>query len=119
MLTLLGYAIQLISLLVVILPKAVLEKASRITVTTRLRVTTFAVRVLLGIAIIWTAPSTKFPLVVLTVGVLIVVFGIAKLLMSNSTLESLRDRVLRHGPNAIRAIGVAGLLLGDFLTYVA
>ena len=119
MLTLLGYAIQLISLLVVIFPKAVLKKVSRITVTTRLRVTIFAVRVLFGIAIIWTAPSTKFPLVVLTIGVLIVVFGIATILMRNSTLQSLRDRVLRHSPNAIRAIGVACLLLGGFLTYVA
>ena len=119
MLTLLGYVIQLLSLLVVIFPKVVLEKVSQITMTTRLRVTAFAVRVLIGSSFIGAAPSTKFPLVVSAVGVLIVVLGIATLLMSNSTLQSFRDRVFRHGPNAIRAGGVAGLLFGGFLVYIA
>lgn len=119
MLTLLGYAIQLISLLVVVLPKVVLEAAPRITITTRLRVTIVALRVLLGGVIIWAAPSTKFPLAVLTIGVLSVSLGIATLFVSNSTLQSRLDWVFRHGPNVIRAGGVAGLLFGGFLAYVA
>ena len=119
MLTLLGYAIQLFSLLVVAFPKVVLEAAPCITMTTRLRVTIVVLRVLFGGVIIWAAPLTKFPLAVLTIGVFSVSLGIATLFVSNSTLQSRRDWFFRHGPNVIRAGGVVGLLFGGFLAYVA
>ena len=75
MLLLLGYVIQLVSLLVAVFPKAVLKEISKIKVTTRLRLLEGTTWVLLGVAITWHTQSTKFPMGVLTVGVLSIGLG--------------------------------------------
>ena len=119
MLLLLGYVIQLVSLLVAVFPKAVLKEISKIKVTTRLRLLEGTTWVLLGVAITWHTQSTKFPMGVLTVGVLSIGLGDEALFISNSRVDSLRNWLLLHDPNTIRAGGIAGLLCGGFLSYAA
>lgn len=117
MLIILGCVIQLLALLTIVFAKQLLEMLQGITVTTQLRLSQATARMLLGVAIAWYAPSTRFPLVALIVGAGLVAEGIATLLISNSTAQSILNWVLRPGPNLFRAIGIAALLLGGFLSY--
>ena len=116
MLIALGYAIQLLGLGVIVLATWLPKVAAGFTVTTRFKVIISTKRMLIGAAMAWVAPSTKFPLVILILGILAIAASAATLLISNSRLQSIVNWYLDR-PNAIRAGGVIALLFGGFLLH--
>ena len=115
--TVFGSLVCLFSLFAIIFPNKLLSAAQGITITTRLRFTASAVRILLGIVFVQVAASTRFPLTLQIVGVVLIARGVTVLLLGNTKTQSLLDWVVRQGPGLIMAGGIGGLLFGGFIVY--
>ncbi len=113
----LGSIICLFSLFAIVFPERLLSAVRNLTITTRLRLIAFSVRVLFGVIVILVAGSTQFPTTLRIIGILLIASGVAALLLGNARIQWLVDWFLRQGPNSIRIGGIAGLLFGGFLIY--
>lgn len=113
-----GILLALIGLFAVIRPRAFLGLVRRITVRTWLRVTAFAIRIVLGTILILVAPSTAFPLVVRLIGSLMIAAGIVVLLIGNEGVQRLVNRALRLSPPAVVVGGILGIGFGALLIYL-
>lgn len=98
-------------------PRPVFDLLERHKHAPTLQIIAVVVRVLLGVALIVTAPSSKFPLTLAIIGWIAVFAGVLVAAMGRTRFIQLMDWATKVLPKNAILIGVIAIMLGSFLAY--
>lgn len=75
------------------------------------------IRLVIGLAFLLAASSSRFPLVLRVFGILALLAGVATLALGAQGARTIANALTDYGTNAVRALGIFVLLVGSFVAY--
>lgn len=111
-----GLLICMISLAVIIAPGLLRTVSGGFRITTSLRVLAGIIRILLGVAFLYSASATALPKFISIAGIVIAVAGVVLLFIPTQMMQDVIDWFSTSAINA-RLVGVAGVLFGVPFAY--
>jgi len=112
-----GFLILVLSASILVKPAVLFDLMGRYSQSAMLQVLAVVVRLILGIALIFAAPESRFPTVILVLGWLIIAVAVAFSLMGRTRFRVLVDWALRLANRFGRLSGLLGVLFGGFIIY--
>lgn len=103
--------------IILVKPRAVFDLLERHKRAPTLQIIAVVVRVLLGVALIVAAPSSKFPFTLVVIGWVAVFAGVFVAAMGRTRFIQLMDWATKVLPKNAIMIGVIAIMLGSFLAY--
>jgi len=112
----LGVLMMFLGIIALVLPDRALTVA-RFTTTPNGVYVAAAIRLGIGLVLLFAASDSRFPNVLRVLGVLAVVGGVATLLLGVGGARAIAERVQPYGLTVIRGFGTFILIVGAFVIY--
>lgn len=113
-----GFFIAAIGVLGIASPSILLELGRALQSTGGLWLLGF-IRIVCGSILLWAAPNSRMPRILIALGILIILFGIATPFIGVEKSRAMFDWWTSQGASMARAWPVVAIGLGGFIAYVA